>query len=131
MTKETLAGLMVEMCKAVSLGPARMELMFFVAACMVLCLGFVTKTFYLLLNTVTAFSTFHTALPPTRRVGVHKLLEVDRTRTADPAWPKGCLTPYAVTLRNKMEMSGHHYAHGKVVCDCITCFLSLFYFSSA
>lgn len=42
--EKTLADLMVEVCKAISLGLAGVELMFFVAACIVLCLGFVTKT---------------------------------------------------------------------------------------
>lgn len=33
------------------------------------------------------------AAPTRRRLGVHKELGEDRTRTADPHWPKGCTHP--------------------------------------
>jgi len=38
---------------------------------------------------------------PVRRLGVHKMLRGDRTRTAEPDWPKRCPIPYGIKLYNR------------------------------
>lgn len=46
------------------------------------------------------FSASHIALS-VRSQGVHKHLGGDRSRIADPSWPKACSTPYAITLSSE------------------------------
>lgn len=46
------------------------------------------------------FSAFHTALPA-HRLGVHKRLGGDATKTADPNWTKGYSIPYDIILNTK------------------------------
>ena len=74
--------------------PARMELIFFLVAGIVLCFGFslrrtlitqdVLVTAEQCLHKVRAFSAPHTT-PPVSRLEVHKKLGGDMARTADPS----------------------------------------------
>lgn len=99
------------------LGLAGMELVFFIAAPVVLCFGFVTKEMlikyqcfsYCWIQLVTASkSCLFFTLPPGNRagLGVGRMLGEDAARTAEPPWPKGYSSSH-VMLSNKTFQSTH------------------------
>lgn len=88
---------------------AQRDLIFFIAALMVICFGSETKNIddtlmlQLLLSsayTVKDFSVSHTA-PPASRLRVQKRLGEGMGRTADPKQPKGYPIAYDGVLSNK------------------------------
>lgn len=52
-----------------------------------------------------------TALP-VKRLGEHKKLRGDRTRTAGPNWPKGYSIPYSIMVNNKIGGGGGGWGRG-------------------
>lgn len=113
---------------------------------MVLCFGFTMRIMLIThwcsvvaeqcLHSVKDFSVSHAALPA-RRLGVHKKLGGDRTRTANPIWPKDYCIPYDIMLKNKKggtwqwekdhcsSMSGWTSVSRRwAITLCITCFVN-------
>jgi len=93
------------------LGLAGMQLIFFIAASVMICFTFVTKTVWLTqrcfncyLNsacTAPRTSLFPILPPPNSRLGVGKKKGADTSGTADPKWPNGYPIPYDTMLSNK------------------------------
>lgn len=83
-----------------------MELIFFIAARMVLCFGLlITHQFFHCCWAVLAcrqgFPFFPFFPLSMNRLGAGKKLEEDTVRTADPKWPKGYSIPYNIMLSRK------------------------------
>jgi len=111
----------------IALGLAGMELIFSIAACMVLCSRLVTKPVLVkhsvlgiaeqCLHSIKAFS-FSDSGPRTSRLGVGKGLGGDTARTADPDCLKGYPVLYDIMLSNQFWGKDEE---GGDVCSRFTC----------
>lgn len=101
------------------------ELIFSVAAHMMLCFGFVlesadnTLMFSIAaepcLHRAQDVSALHAALPA-RRLGVHQELGGDIARTAGPGWPKTCSTSHNMLQNKNWEKERGRDAQNNGVC---------------